>query len=88
MKCKAGLCPAFVPPTDNEKDQPHDLPAKGRTGAVILHTKVLLIRRFVSDEMKHMPLLSTITSNPVNILHFFTTNCNKFDHSPFKDPLQ
>ncbi|XP_036067362.1 obscurin isoform X2 [Oryzias melastigma] len=28
VKCKAGLCPAFVPPTDNEKDQPHDLPAK------------------------------------------------------------
>ncbi|XP_020557934.1 obscurin isoform X4 [Oryzias latipes] len=28
VKCKAGLCPAFVPPTDSEKDQPHDLPAK------------------------------------------------------------
>ncbi|XP_035503883.2 obscurin isoform X1 [Scophthalmus maximus] len=28
IKCKAGLCPAYVPPTDNENDQPQDLPPK------------------------------------------------------------
>ncbi|XP_047198781.1 obscurin isoform X4 [Hippoglossus stenolepis] len=31
VKCKAGLCPAYVPPTDDENDQPQDLPPKGRT---------------------------------------------------------
>ncbi|XP_050933200.1 LOW QUALITY PROTEIN: obscurin [Lates calcarifer] len=28
VKCKAGLCPAYVPPTDIENDQPQDLPPK------------------------------------------------------------
>ncbi|XP_035989347.1 obscurin [Fundulus heteroclitus] len=28
VKCKAGLCPAFVPPADTESDRPQDLPAK------------------------------------------------------------
>ncbi|XP_037554230.1 obscurin [Nematolebias whitei] len=28
VKCKAGLCPTFVPPTDTDSDQPQDLPAK------------------------------------------------------------
>ncbi|CAB1444707.1 unnamed protein product [Pleuronectes platessa] len=28
VKCKAGLCPAYVPPTDDENDQPQDLPPK------------------------------------------------------------
>ncbi|XP_051803564.1 obscurin isoform X3 [Acanthochromis polyacanthus] len=28
IKCKAGLCPAYVPPTDIENDQPQDLPPK------------------------------------------------------------
>ncbi|XP_030583398.1 obscurin [Archocentrus centrarchus] len=28
VKCKAGLCPAYVPPTDHENDQPQDLPPK------------------------------------------------------------
>ncbi|XP_047443167.1 obscurin isoform X3 [Mugil cephalus] len=28
VKCKAGLCPAYVPPTDIEADQPQDLPPK------------------------------------------------------------
>ncbi|KAM4574398.1 obscurin [Fundulus diaphanus] len=28
VKCKAGLCPAFVPPADIESDRPQDLPAK------------------------------------------------------------
>ncbi|XP_035804053.2 obscurin isoform X3 [Amphiprion ocellaris] len=28
IKCKAGLCPAYVPPTDIETDQPQDLPPK------------------------------------------------------------
>ncbi|CAN9500397.1 unnamed protein product [Ophioblennius macclurei] len=28
VKCKAGLCPAYVPPTDIESDQSQDLPAK------------------------------------------------------------
>ncbi|XP_017262467.1 obscurin isoform X3 [Kryptolebias marmoratus] len=28
VKCKAGLCPAFVPPTEVDSDQPQDLPAK------------------------------------------------------------
>ncbi|PWA20807.1 hypothetical protein CCH79_00007110, partial [Gambusia affinis] len=28
VKCKAGLCPAFVPPGDGESDQSQDLPAK------------------------------------------------------------
>ncbi|XP_059196374.1 obscurin [Centropristis striata] len=31
IKCKAGLCPAYVPPIDIEDDQPQDLPPKGRT---------------------------------------------------------
>lgn len=31
VKCKAGLCPAYVPPVDIENDQPQDLPPKGRT---------------------------------------------------------
>nr|XP_046247907.1 obscurin [Scatophagus argus] len=31
IKCKAGLCPAYVPRTDIENDQPQDLPPKGRT---------------------------------------------------------
>nr|XP_019936197.1 PREDICTED: obscurin-like [Paralichthys olivaceus] len=31
VKCKAGLCPAYVPPTDIANDQPQDLPPKGRT---------------------------------------------------------
>lgn len=30
VRCKAGLCPAYVPPTDVESDHPQDLPAKGR----------------------------------------------------------
>ncbi|XP_008290272.1 obscurin [Stegastes partitus] len=42
VKCKAGLCPAFVPPTDIEIDQPQDLPPKGRTTRAsevnVLHT--------------------------------------------------
>ncbi|XP_044217711.1 obscurin [Thunnus albacares] len=29
VKCKAGLCPAYVPPIDIENDQPQDLPPKG-----------------------------------------------------------
>ncbi|XP_039984506.1 obscurin [Xiphias gladius] len=32
VKCKAGLCPVYVPPTDIENDQPQDLTPKGRTG--------------------------------------------------------
>ncbi|XP_027884375.1 obscurin isoform X11 [Xiphophorus couchianus] len=28
VKCKAGLCPAFVPPGDSESDQSQDLPVK------------------------------------------------------------
>ncbi|KAI3368742.1 hypothetical protein L3Q82_025731 [Scortum barcoo] len=28
VKCKAGLCPVYVPPTDIENDQPQDLPPK------------------------------------------------------------
>ncbi|XP_061594308.1 obscurin [Cololabis saira] len=28
VKCKAGLCPAFVPPTDVENEQPQELPTK------------------------------------------------------------
>ncbi|XP_037625810.1 obscurin isoform X8 [Sebastes umbrosus] len=28
IKCKAGLCPAYVPPMDTEDDQPQDLPPK------------------------------------------------------------
>ncbi|XP_035862895.1 obscurin isoform X16 [Sander lucioperca] len=28
IKCKAGLCPAYVPPIDIEDDQPQDLPSK------------------------------------------------------------
>ncbi|CAI5639462.1 unnamed protein product [Oreochromis niloticus] len=28
VKCKAGLCPAYVPPTDRENDQSQDLPPK------------------------------------------------------------
>ncbi|KAM9358122.1 obscurin isoform 2-T2 [Symphorus nematophorus] len=28
VKCKAGLCPAYVPPTDIENNQPQDLPPK------------------------------------------------------------
>ncbi|KAM4548970.1 obscurin isoform 2-T2 [Odontesthes bonariensis] len=28
IKCKAGLCPAFIPPTDIENDPPQDLPVK------------------------------------------------------------
>ncbi|TMS20369.1 Obscurin [Larimichthys crocea] len=28
VKCKAGLCPAYVPPIDIENDQPQDLPPK------------------------------------------------------------
>ncbi|XP_068175389.1 obscurin [Antennarius striatus] len=28
VKCKAGLCPAYVPPADIETDQPQDLPPK------------------------------------------------------------
>ncbi|CAK6958063.1 LOW QUALITY PROTEIN: obscurin [Scomber scombrus] len=28
VKCKAGLCPAYVPPIDIESDQPQDLPPK------------------------------------------------------------
>eukprot|EP00066_Takifugu_rubripes_P023926 XP_011613192.1 PREDICTED: LOW QUALITY PROTEIN: obscurin-like [Takifugu rubripes] len=28
VRCKAGLCPAYVPPTDVESDHPQDLPAK------------------------------------------------------------
>ncbi|XP_056234585.1 obscurin [Seriola aureovittata] len=32
VKCKAGLCPTYIPPTDIEDDQPQDLPPKGRTG--------------------------------------------------------
>ncbi|XP_069378095.1 obscurin isoform X3 [Paralichthys olivaceus] len=28
VKCKAGLCPAYVPPTDIANDQPQDLPPK------------------------------------------------------------
>ncbi|KAM9762435.1 obscurin isoform 2-T2 [Menidia menidia] len=28
IKCKAGLCPAFIPPTDIESDEPQDLPVK------------------------------------------------------------
>ncbi|XP_029939546.1 obscurin [Salarias fasciatus] len=28
VKCKAGLCPAYVPPADIESDQPQDLPPK------------------------------------------------------------
>ncbi|XP_024909236.1 obscurin, partial [Cynoglossus semilaevis] len=31
IKCRAGLCPAYVPPTDVETDQPQDLPPKGRS---------------------------------------------------------
>ncbi|XP_054458971.1 obscurin [Anoplopoma fimbria] len=31
IKCKAGLCPAYVPTIDIEDDQPQDLPPKGRT---------------------------------------------------------
>eukprot|EP00064_Thunnus_orientalis_P001398 superscaffoldBa00000095_g1401 len=31
VKCKAGLCPAYVPPIDIENDQPQDLPPKGMT---------------------------------------------------------
>uniref|UniRef100_A0A3P8W6V9 Obscurin, cytoskeletal calmodulin and titin-interacting RhoGEF a n=1 Tax=Cynoglossus semilaevis TaxID=244447 RepID=A0A3P8W6V9_CYNSE len=27
IKCRAGLCPAYVPPTDVETDQPQDLPS-------------------------------------------------------------
>ncbi|KAM9385812.1 obscurin [Pholidichthys leucotaenia] len=29
IKCKAGLCPAYVPPAVIENDQPQDLPSKG-----------------------------------------------------------
>ncbi|XP_029355302.1 obscurin isoform X2 [Echeneis naucrates] len=28
VKCKAGLCPAYIPPADIEDDQPQDLPPK------------------------------------------------------------
>ncbi|XP_032381171.1 obscurin [Etheostoma spectabile] len=28
IKCKAGLCPAYIPPIDIEGDQPQDLPSK------------------------------------------------------------
>ncbi|XP_045905964.1 obscurin [Micropterus dolomieu] len=28
VKCKAGLCPSYVPPIDIQNDQPQDLPAK------------------------------------------------------------
>ncbi|XP_031719721.1 obscurin [Anarrhichthys ocellatus] len=31
IKCKAGLCPAYVPTIDIEDGQPQDLPPKGRT---------------------------------------------------------
>lgn len=34
MKCKAGLCPAYVLPIEIENDQPQDLPPKGRYGTV------------------------------------------------------
>lgn len=34
MKCKAGLCPAYVLPIEFESDQPQDLPPKGRNGSV------------------------------------------------------
>uniref|UniRef100_UPI0009B37A6A obscurin n=1 Tax=Monopterus albus TaxID=43700 RepID=UPI0009B37A6A len=34
VKCKAGLCPAYVPPVYTENDQPQDLPPKGMTGRV------------------------------------------------------
>lgn len=30
VRCKAGLCPAYVPPAEVESDHPQDLPAKGR----------------------------------------------------------
>lgn len=30
VRCKAGLCPAYVPPVDNDGDQQQDLPPKGR----------------------------------------------------------
>ncbi|KAE8294142.1 Obscurin [Larimichthys crocea] len=31
VKCKAGLCPAYVPPIDIENDQPQDLPPKANS---------------------------------------------------------
>ncbi|KAM7409839.1 hypothetical protein PAMA_001372 [Pampus argenteus] len=31
VKCKAGLCPAYVPPIDIGSDQPQDFPPKGMT---------------------------------------------------------
>lgn len=30
VRCKAGLCPAYVPPADVEDEHLQDLPAKGR----------------------------------------------------------
>lgn len=52
VKCKAGLCPAYVPPTDRENDQSQDLPPKGMTVTAnevnILHLGWEPIRAFLS----------------------------------------
>uniref|UniRef100_A0A087Y7T0 Obscurin, cytoskeletal calmodulin and titin-interacting RhoGEF b n=1 Tax=Poecilia formosa TaxID=48698 RepID=A0A087Y7T0_POEFO len=41
VKCKAGLCPAFVPPAESESDQSKDLPVKDYL--LIFNLKVSLI---------------------------------------------
>lgn len=57
VKCKAGLCPAYVPPTDRENDQSQDLPPKGKTVTAnevnILHLGWEPIRAFLSGWGSH-----------------------------------
>lgn len=82
VKCKAGLCPAYVPPIDIENDQPQDLPPKGTW---TLHTFTSSPGSEKGWSTCHWPVsLQFITSDPVTLFasHLMTLLHNKQQQIP------
>ncbi|KAM4739603.1 obscurin isoform 2-T2 [Anableps anableps] len=57
VKCKAGLCPAFVPPADIENDQSQDLPAKEADSEA---WSTAFVKKWLQTDFSH----SSITKTP------------------------
>ncbi|XP_071342807.1 obscurin [Trachinotus anak] len=70
VKCKAGLCPAYVPSADIENDQPQDLPPKGRAGRAAEGKYPPHIME--TSGRVFMQLIHTFTSSAVQKIYYNT----------------